>query len=388
MPALLLPDKILVAFSFAGEQRKIVRSIAEAVQKELGRGKVFFDEWFEAYLAGDDADLKLQKLYGKKCELIVVCVSQRYGEKAWTKAEHRAIRARQMELAESKVKGDEHRILPLRVGNGDVDGIPFNSIVPDVSTRSPTESAELIVARLRMIIPNLKTNSSRRLPAKSWPKKPPGLVWPMADHVGVRMAFGSLLTPSAPWSFLAIRGSSETGKSHITKQMLANVIPLPGVACGRFDFKGTTDVEAEVNSFAQFLQVKIPEPKVGVRLNERLGHILTALKARCAPALLVFDTYEAAGEAEDWVDKHLLPNLLCCPWLRVVIAGQRVPDPKGAIWLSKARITLELLPPPPADWFDYGKQHKPDLTLLEVETACRLASHKASLLAQLLGPTT
>jgi hypothetical protein len=210
----------------------------------------------------------------------------------------------------------------------------------------------------------------------------------MADHNGVRDAFGSLLIRAAPWNYLPIRGSSETGKSHITKQMLANAIPMPGIACGRFDFKGTTDVEAEVNSFIQFLQVKLPEAKAGVRLNDRLGQVLAALKTRAAPALLVFDTYEAAGEAQDLVDKQLLPNLLLCPWLRVVIAGQRVPDAKGAVWFSKARATLELQPPPPADWFDYGKQHRPGLTLSEVESACRLASHKASLLAQLLGPAT
>ena len=38
-----LPDKFLVAFSFAGEQRDLVRAIAEAVEQELGGGTVFFD---------------------------------------------------------------------------------------------------------------------------------------------------------------------------------------------------------------------------------------------------------------------------------------------------------------------------------------------------------
>jgi hypothetical protein len=55
----------------------------------------------------------------------VFCVSQRYGEKPWTKVEHRAIRARQMELTESTIKGDKHRILPLRVGDGASRRHPF-----------------------------------------------------------------------------------------------------------------------------------------------------------------------------------------------------------------------------------------------------------------------
>lgn len=386
MPARPLPDKFLVAFSFAGEERVLVRAIVEAVERRLGRGTVFFDEWFEHYLAGGDADLKLQELYGNQCELAVVCVSKRYEEKPWTKAEHAAIRARQMRLQESKVKGDEHRMLPIRVGDGDVQGILFNAIVPDVRERSADECADLVVERLHLIVPEVKGTTGECPAAPAWPAKPPSLVWPMADQNGVREVFGSLLTRRAPWSFLPIRGSSETGKSLITKQMLANVIPLPGIACGRFDFKGTTNVDGEVNSFVQFLQVTPSEAKAGFRLNDRLNQVLALLKTRAAPALLIFDTYEAAGEAQDWVDKQLLPNLLLCPWLRVVIAGQRVPDANGAVWLSKARTMLELQPPPPADWFAYGKQHRPDLTLDDVKTACRLASHKASLLAQLLGP--
>jgi hypothetical protein len=72
--------------------------------------------------------------------------------------------------------------------------------------------------------------------------------------------------------------------------------------------------------------------------------------------------------------------------LRVVIAGQEAPESNGAVWEADASPPISLSPPPPEDWFDYGKKHRPGLTLTDVETACRLACHKASLLAQLLGP--
>ncbi len=81
-----VPEKFLVAFSFAGEQRDLIRSIAEAVEQRLGCGCVFFDEWYEHLIAGDDADLRLQEIYGQKTELVVACVSARYGAKKWTKA--------------------------------------------------------------------------------------------------------------------------------------------------------------------------------------------------------------------------------------------------------------------------------------------------------------
>jgi hypothetical protein len=202
----------------------------------------------------------------------------------------------------------------------------------------------------------------------------------------VREAFASLLTRTPPWRFLPLRGPSETGKSHIIRQMLANALRLPNLACGRFDFKGTTNMEVELGAFVQDLGV--PLPPASARLNERLGHILAALKQRAQAALLIFDTYEAAGEAQDWVEKQLLPSLIRATWLRVVIAGQSVPACAGAIWEAEASPIITLKPPPPADWLAYGKQHRPDLTLKDVETACRLASNKASLLDQLFGPDT
>lgn len=381
-PTRSVPERFHVAISFAGEQRELVRGIADEVEKCLGRETVFYDEWFEYYLAGDDADLKLQEIYGKKCALAVVCVSSHYGNKPWTKAEHRAVRARQMQANASTDPREHDSVLPIRVGDGEVEGILFNAIVPDVRTRSAADSARLIIDRLRFVAPGLvpEAESLRKPDQTDWPEAPPLLSWPMADHSGAREAFASLLTRAVPWRFLPIRGSSETGKSHITRQMLANALAIPNIACGRFDFKGTTGMDSEVSAFAQFLDVAVPAPSQ--RLQERLGHILAGLKQRSHPALLIFDTYEMAGETEDWIEKQLLPNLIRAAWLRVVVAGQKVPDAAGA-W---ACPTVQLLPPPPRDWLDYGRQHRGDLTLADVETACRLASDKASLLAAMLGP--
>jgi hypothetical protein len=381
-----LPDKFLVAFSFAGEQRKLVRSIADAVEARFGRGTIFFDEWFEYYIVGGDADLRLQDVYSERAVLIVPCISARYDDKPWTQAEYRAIRALQLRLDKTPPQDRaRHRILPLRVGDGDVRGIYENTICPDARERSLEDMVQLIVDRLHYVDPLYPTGPIEPTAGPSWPDTPP-LDWPMADHSGARDAFAALLTGNAPLRFLPIRGSSETGKSHITRQMLGNALRIPDLACGRFDFKGTTDMDAELRSFVQNLGV--PLPPASQRLNHRLTDILDALERRARPALLIFDAYEAAGEAQDWVEKQLLPRLVRAPWLRVVIAGQRVPASAGAIWASTAGSPLQLMPPPPADWFDYGKQHRTGLTLADVETACRLTFNKASLLAQLLGPAT
>ena len=385
MPERPVPEKFLVAFSLAGKQRELVQAIAQAVEDRLGRGQVFLDEWFEHYIAGDDADLKLQEIYARRCELAVVCVSGRYGAKPWTQAEHRAIRARYMQCSAAAEQRERQAILPLRVGDGEVEGILFNAIVPDVRQRSASNSADLIVARLHLLRPELAAGSAKTPPpGPAWPDEAPPLSWPMADHSGARAAFAELLTAGAPWRLLRICGVSETGKSHITRQMLANVLAIPDIACGRFDFKGTTDMAREIRAFVQDLEVSAPP--TGLRLHEGLDQIVAALRQRARPTLLIFDTYEMAGETREWVEKSLLQGLMRATWLRVVVAGQRVPEASGAVWATVAGPTVQLELPQPADWYDYGRLHRPELKLEQVETACDLARGKASLLAQLLGP--
>jgi TIR domain len=373
--------KYLVAFSLAGEQREFVRAIAVAVRRELGDGKVFLDEWFEYLIAGQDGDIKLQEIYGRECALAVVCVSERYGNKPWTQAEHEAIRARYMK---ARASGDPRQalgVLPIRVGDGDVPGIPFNAIVPDVRTRSADDTAKLIIDRLREIMPD-RPAAGR---GNSWPEEPPALRWPMADHTKVREAFAAMLTRDSVSRCLLLRGPSEAGKSHITRQMLANTLRMPGIDCGRFDFKGTSDMDATLRVFVQDLDVPLPPPSP--KLSERLGSVLAALKQRAQATLLIFDTYEAvSSEAQEWMEKELLPSLVRATWLRVVIVGQRTPERVGAIWEPEAAPVTMLEPPPAADWYAYAKPHRPDLTLSDVETGCRLAQNRASILSQLFGP--
>lgn len=122
--------------------------VAQEVEAILGPSTVFYDDWYTHWIAGQDADLLLQRIYGKKSELVVVCVSGAYGDSAWTHAEHRAVRARLMRAATAEGR---HQVLPVRVGDGEVDGVLFNEIVPDIRDKTPEETAELIVARLNLV---------------------------------------------------------------------------------------------------------------------------------------------------------------------------------------------------------------------------------------------
>ncbi len=139
-----------IAISFAGDnKRDSVRKVAGLLQEKVGKGKVFFDEWFESELAGADAQLVLQNYYGKRTRLVVACVCQRYNEKPWTQDEWRAILAFERDLRDAGTDNVKRmRFLPLKFGDGEVDGLFSTAMVPDVRDRTPEEIAELILQRL------------------------------------------------------------------------------------------------------------------------------------------------------------------------------------------------------------------------------------------------
>jgi len=170
----------------------------------------------------------------------------------------------------------------------------------------------------------------------------------------------------------------------MSNQMIRNASALPGVSCGRFDFKGTANMGIEVEAFSRLLGI---EPPPGNTLNERLAKIFTELRRRARPTLLVFDTYEVAGEAKAWIENVLLPHLVFAPWLRVVVLGQAVPTRAGSTWESIAAGTLTLQLPGPEHWFEYGRAYRDETLDLEfVAQAHRCAEGKPSVLAGLLGP--
>ena len=379
MAARDVPDQFAVAFSLAGEQRQLVLPVAQELEAILGRATVFYDDWYEYWIAGADADVLLQDLYRQRSELVVTFLSAAYGDKPWTRTEHRAVRARLMQAATA---ADRQRILPLRVGDGEVDGVLFNEIVPDIRKKTAAEAAELIVARLNLIRGQVAGNVN--VAPAQWPGVVTPLQWPMADHSEAREAFANLLSENSPHRALLIRGTSETGKTHMSKQMMRTAESLAGVAKGRFDFKGTTSMGVEVEAFSQPLGIEPPE---GSTLSERLAKIFTELRRRAQPTLLVLDTYEAAGEAKGWIEGVLLPHLVSARWLRVVIVGQSVPDRVGSTWESLAASALKLELPDPEHWLEYGRKHRDDPIDLEFVTVAHgLAGGRASVLAGLLGP--
>ncbi len=369
-----------IAFSFAGEKRAFVAEVANILAKRFGKDHILYDKYHEAEFARSDLALYLSSLYHVDSDLIVAVLCKDYETKEWPGLEWKAI------YGLIKKRNDKEVML-CRFDRVEGKGLYGLAGFIDLDDKPPSEVATLIIERLALNEGHPKDYYTRDTQAgPDWPVAAPPLDWPVADHREAQAAFAQLITQAAPFRILLIQGKSDTGKSHLTKQFLGNALKkITYSTCGRCDFKGSPDMDAELRAFAERLGVS-SSPTPGTGVIAQLGQVVADLKKAARPTLLIFDTFEKASESEGkWVKENLLLSVIRAPWLRVIIVGQHVPPKVGESWEDSATL-IQLNPPNPQDWFDFGKRHEPNITLKEVRRLHQLSRGKSSLLAQLLGP--
>jgi hypothetical protein len=119
-----------------------------------------------------------------------------------------------METRSSPEERDKLRILPIRVGEGEVEGILFNTIVPDARTRPAVETARLIVNRLSLIRQNPPTEKADTLVHSFWPKDPAPFKHGLADRTILEWpAVLHLLTSNSQNRILMFKGRSGFSKT-------------------------------------------------------------------------------------------------------------------------------------------------------------------------------
>ena len=287
-------------------------------------------------------------------------------------------------------------IVPLEIEPCTVPDAHRQLLFESLHTLTSTEAKAAILAAIAGIPatgttatdpePTFPSIASTPATVADWPESVDSLKWPLADHDEARLAFAELITRSASFRLLAIKGGSETGKSHLTEQFFTNAQRrVTACRCARFDFKGTDQLDSALATFEEHLAVPLPPPSAS--LSDRFRHILHSLAQRPHPSLLIFDTYEDAGEADRWVRDSLLTSLHRYSWLRVIIAGQEVPVCHGKSWEDDSRV-LRLELPYPAHWHAYAQANKRNFLLSFVETAHEAVKGNASILAKLCGPQT
>jgi hypothetical protein len=373
-----MSKRFRIAFSFVGEKRDFVAQVAAILAKSFGEDHVLYDKYHEAEFARSDLALYLPPFYHDQSDVVVAVLCKDYETKEWLGLEWKAI----YHLLKKRKREE---VMLCRFDRVEVEGLYGLAGFIELDDQTPAAVATLILQRLAVNEGNPKDYYYRAPAGPDWPEVAPSLDWPVADLSEARRAFAQLITRAAPFRILPIHGSSETGKSHLSKQFLGNSFKIQGLTRGRFDFKGSSDMDAELRAFAERLKVKVPAAGTGV--SAQLANIFASLEATARPTLLIFDTFELAGQAERWVKENLLLSVISAPWLRVIIIGQRVPAQSGEPWAAVSSPPIELRPPTAEEWFEYGQPHKPGLTLEFVRQIHEYSRGKSSVLNQLVGPT-
>jgi hypothetical protein len=128
-----------LAISFAGEDRENARKIATGM---VARGyEVFFDEFEKVELWGADLTTTLGKVYGELARFCLIIVSENYIKKPWTNHE------RQFALSRALMERRPY-ILPLRIDDSKLDGLPPTIGYLDLRNSSIEEVCRLLAAKL------------------------------------------------------------------------------------------------------------------------------------------------------------------------------------------------------------------------------------------------
>ena len=134
-------DVFDVAISFAGTEREYARQLAELIR--ASGYKVFYDDFYPEQLWGRDLVAFFDRVYRKASKYCVMFISAEYENRIWTTHERRSAQARALQE-----KGREY-ILPIRVDQTDLDGLPHTIGYLPLDQYSIDQIAELLVRKLR-----------------------------------------------------------------------------------------------------------------------------------------------------------------------------------------------------------------------------------------------
>lgn len=129
-----------VALSFAGEDRSYVQAVADGLQKQGIR--VFYDQFEQARLWGEDLVVHLDKVYRSNSRYVIIFASTNYVAKVWTSHERRSAQARAIEE-----RGSAY-ILPVLLDDTEVPGLPPTVGYLDGRLFDPLQVAEMVAQKL------------------------------------------------------------------------------------------------------------------------------------------------------------------------------------------------------------------------------------------------
>ena len=139
----------------------------------------------------------------------------------------------------SDTEEDKLGVLPIRVGDGEVEGISFNTIVPDVrrSKKGLDETVDLILGRFNLVAP--KSQHAGAPPVRpDWPHEVTSFEHGLADRVEQLPKIQQFMTEASAKRILIFKGPSGYSKTALLTAA-ARYAKILGVPTAYVDFKDT-----------------------------------------------------------------------------------------------------------------------------------------------------
>lgn len=167
------------ALSFAGEDRSKAKRIAKLLLR--GGAVVFYDDKFKSELHGKSLTDEFQRIYGRTSRYVVVLVSEYYPRKDYTN----------YEFGVAKKAGKKRKaeyILPLRIDDTQLLGLPADVAYFDLRKTTLKETAKLLLKKLKKKVRAQKQPSKHRKAKKMKPKRIKPRIIKLAATFGVNVS--------------------------------------------------------------------------------------------------------------------------------------------------------------------------------------------------------
>jgi hypothetical protein len=168
-----------VAVSFAGEQRDYVRQVVTRLRDEGVR--VFYDADEQAQLWGQNLLEVFDETYRSRAHRVLMFVSEAYARKNWPTAERRF-------ALEGAMESKGPYILPVRLDDTRVPGLPATTAYVDGRAKTGVEVADLTIEHLRehgieVPPPPAHREMAQRVSVRAIPGQTPEGIWEVPYEV-------------------------------------------------------------------------------------------------------------------------------------------------------------------------------------------------------------
>jgi nucleoside phosphorylase len=197
--------------------------------------------------------------------------------------------------------------------------------------------------------------ATRTYASTTWPSSPKVYSPDLADRSKEFALFVSMLTPDATHRAVFLDGPPNHGKTCLVRECRTYVEGmLSADACVIIDFKANGSKEFALETLRLRLRSFLPKFAYP---NSTVSDLRSDLDALSRPIVLFFDAYEKASpEARELVEGVLLNDLDRLAAIRMIVAGQQIPDHKTAVWASRVRhFTIGPIDDP-TDWSIYAQR--------------------------------